>query len=96
MTRRKPGGRPVAVHLPWEPLGRVLAGMEVEREPVGSSPLFLSRLLGIDNRLIARWQHRNWIGIDTADHICTLISRHPSEIWAEWNDVEIEPEAVAS
>jgi hypothetical protein len=71
-------------HLSWAPLAAAIAGIEVAREPLGTSVQGIARFLDVDDRQLRRWI-RNGISPDTADRVCFAIGRHPLEFWPhEW------------
>lgn len=68
--------------LPWEPLGDVIARIEVNREPCGRSPKAIARVLDRSPRMVYRWR-RLGLTVTAADELCHRIGRHPAEIWPD-------------
>jgi hypothetical protein len=87
--------RPVGARLPWEPLGRVVATVEINRAPVLDHPNLIGRALGISGSQVSKLR-RSGLTVAMADRLCRQIERHPAEIWDSWNDVAAEEAVTAS
>lgn len=74
--------------LPFEPLERLLARFDVNREPVGHNASAIAHLAGVNVRQVHRWRAAG-ISINVADRVCARVGHHPAELW-DWTDDTVE------
>lgn len=49
-------------------------------------------ILNVNSDSLGRWRRRGWVAEDRADHVATMLGRHPADLWPdEWlADVDVD------